>query len=189
MKDYKIKKLLSFIFLVALCASAQAKDWQIDPAHSMLTFTGDQNGEKFSGGFKKFTAQISLDPDHPETGKISVSVDTGSAFAGSSDRDELLPQKEWFDVGAFPQAQFTSTSIRKISEASYEATGTLSIKGISKNLVLPFTLAPEGPYWHATGHILVMRSDFGVGLGMFKGENYVKNAVDVAIDLMARPNP
>ncbi len=183
-----MKKLLSLIFLAALCASAHASDWQVDPAHSMLTFTGDQNGEKFSGGFKKFTAQISLDPAHPETGKISVTVDTSTAFAGSSDRDELLPQKEWFDVGVFPQAQFTSTTIRKISEGSYEAAGTLSIKGISKNVTLPFTLAPEGPYWHAVGHVLLMRNDFDVGLGMFKGENYVKNGVDLGFDLMARPN-
>ena len=168
-----------------LTGVAQAKDWHVDYAHSRLSFVGDQNGEKFTGGFKKFEAKIALDPDHVEMGSISVIVDTASAYAGSPDRDQMLPQKDWFDTSKFPQAQFVSTSLRKIGADQYEAAATLTIKGITHAVTLPFTLVPEGEHWRAQGHVLLVRSDFAVGQGQFAGETYVKLPVDVRIDLVA----
>jgi polyisoprenoid-binding protein YceI len=158
-----------FFFVICLFYScgAQAKDWTVDGAHSQLTFTGNQNGEIFQGGFKKFAAQITLDPDHPETGKITVTVDIASAYAGDLDRDAMLPQKDWFDTAKFPQAIFTSTAIRKTAPGKYEADGTLTLKGISKQLTLPFTLAPDNDHWRAQGSANLLRNDFGVGQGMF----------------------
>ena len=162
------------------------KEWQVDYAHSSLGFIGDQGGQAFSGSFKNFTAHISLDPDHPETGKISVTVDIASATAGSSDRDAMLPQKEWFDTSQFPQAQFISTTIRKIGPGQYVADATLTIKGVTKNVTLPFTLMSEGDHWRAKGHVNVMRNDFSIGTGSFSGESYVKHAVDVVVDIAAK---
>jgi len=172
--------------LLTLGSSAEAKDWVVDYTQSKLGFMGEQGSDKFMGGFKKFTAQISLDPDHPEQGKIAVTVDTSSAFAGSADRDEMLPQADWFNVAKFPQAQFTSTAIRMVSPGKYEADATLTLKGVSKNVTLPFTLAQEGDHWHAQGRVSLMRNDFTIGQGMFSNENYVKHAVDVGIDIIAK---
>ena len=180
------KAALVLGLLAALTGTAQAKDWQIDYAHSHLSFVGDQNGEKFEGGFKKFDAKITLDPDHAETGVIAVTVDTSSAFAGSSDRDELLPQKDWFDTSKFSQAQFVTTSIRKIGAGHYQAEATLTIKGMMHPVTLPFTLVPEGDHWRAQGKVTLMRDDFSLGQGMFANETYVKHAVDVLVDLVAK---
>jgi polyisoprenoid-binding protein YceI len=180
------KIALILAFFAALTGAAQAKDWQVDYAHSKLGFTGEQSGEKFDGGFKKFDAQIHFDPDYPEAGKIIVNVAIASAYAGSADRDSMLPQKDWFDSGAFPQAQFVTTSIRKTAPLHYEASATLTVKGVTRDVLLPFTLAPEGDHWRAQGDVALMRSDFGVGQGMFADESYVKHAVDVTIDIVAR---
>jgi polyisoprenoid-binding protein YceI len=187
-----MKKLfLAGVLLAALTNAAQADapppQWQIDAAHSKLGFVGEQNGVKFEGGFKKFTAQITLDPDHPETGKIAVTVDIASATAGSADRDSMLPEKDWFDTAKFPQAQFVSTAIRKTGPWKYEADATLTIKGLSKNVTLPFTLTREGDHWHALGRVGLMRNDFAIGQGSYASEDYVKRAVDVVVDLEARP--
>jgi len=183
-----MKKLfLALVALTALSMSAQAKDWQIDYAHSKLGFIGDQNGAKFEGGFKKFDAQVSFDPDHLDAGKISVSVDLASATTGDDERDSYLPQDAWFHVSAFPAAQFTASKFRKTGVNAYEADGTLTLKGITKNLTLPFTLTPEGDHWRAQGRVTLMRTDFSIGQGSFANESYVKHAVDVVIDLAAKP--
>ncbi len=182
-----MKKFLLIAALCVLSVNADAKEWQVDSEHSTLSFTGDQSGEKFTGGFKKFTAQIDFDPTHPETGKINVTVDTGSAFAGSKDRDDMLPEKIWFDSAIFPQATFTSTGIKKTGDGQFEAAATLSIKGITKNVTLPFTLVAEGDHYRAQGSTTLMRNDFNLGMGMFTGENYVKNAVTVSVDIVAKP--
>jgi polyisoprenoid-binding protein YceI len=165
---------------------SDAKNWQIDYDHSSLGFIGNQNGEQFAGGFKKFTALIAMNPDHPETGKIAVTVDIASVYAGTPDRDQMLPQKDWFDTSHFPQAQFTSTAIRKIGPIQYAVDGNLTIKGFTHFLTLPFTLMSEGDHWHAKGRVTLMRTDFGIGMGSFAGEAYVKHAVDVVIDIVAK---
>jgi polyisoprenoid-binding protein YceI len=179
----------ALVVLVMLICDAQANEWQVDNVRSTLTFVGEQSGEKFEGGFKSFAAQVVLDPDHPEGGKIAVTVDITSAYAGSSDRDAMLPQKDWFDAAKFPQAKFTSTAIRKTGTGKYEVDATLTLKGVSRAVTLPFTLLPEGDHWRAQGHVVLTRSDFGVGLGMFTAEDYVKKAVDVAVNLVAKSVP
>jgi polyisoprenoid-binding protein YceI len=198
MKSAMYKTLAATFFLLSYGAAyadasggaPQPTQWQVDYAHSKIGFVGQQDGANFEGGFHKFNAQISLDPDHPETGKAVVTVDLASAYAGSSDRDTMLPQKEWFDTAKFPQAQFVSTSIRKTGPRKYEMDATLTIKGVTKNVTLLFTLSPSkemGPdYTHADGRVSLMRTDFGVGTGSFSGEDYVKHGVDVVIDLEAK---
>ncbi|MDR3450982.1 MAG: YceI family protein [Alphaproteobacteria bacterium] len=181
------KLILPFLVVMTFSGAVAAKEWQVDPTVSKLTFVGDQSGERFAGGFKQFTAKIDLDPAHPETGKIDVTVNTATAYAGSGDRDAMLPQSDWFNIAKFPQAQFTSTSIRKTGANAYEADATVTIKGITQKVTLPFTLVPEGDHWRAQGHVMLKRSDYGLGMDSFGNENYVKFPVDVAVDIVAKP--
>jgi polyisoprenoid-binding protein YceI len=181
------------LLLLLIATPAFAKSWTVDYQNSKLGFTGIQGSAPFEGLFKTFTATIDFDPAHPETGKITATIDTGSATAGSSDRDEYLPQPDWFDVKKFPQAQFATTSIHATSPDKsgancYEAAGTLSIKGISKDVTLPFCLKPEGDHMRAQGQLKLMRNDYTVGIGQWANEAYVKHAVDVTIDIAAKAN-
>ena len=98
----------------------------------------------------------------------------------------MLPQKDWFDTSKFSQAQFVTTSIRKIGAGHYQAEATLTIKGMMHPVTLPFTLVPEGDHWRAQGKVTLMRDDFSLGQGMFANETYVKHAVDVLVDLVAK---
>jgi polyisoprenoid-binding protein YceI len=177
--------------LAGLCvgmARAQATHpWTVDYAHSHLGFTGTQGTDLFEGSFKKFKADIDLDPDHPETGKITVTVDTRTVTTGDSQRDQMLPHADWFYVGEFPQAQFVSTQIHKTGDNGYETQGTLTLKGLSHVITLPFTLTPEGDHWRAQGKVTLVRSDFHIGEGDWADEKIVKLNVDVFFDLVARP--
>ena len=180
--------VVAALFLMA-AVPAHAKNWQIDYAHSKLGFIGDQNGEKFSGRFRKFDAHISFDPDHLDESKISVTVDTASATTGDDEWDSYLPQDSWFDVAVFPAARFVATKFHQTAKNAYEAEGSLTIKGVTRDLTLPFTLTQEGDHWRAHGHIALMRNDFSIGSGSFADPAYVKNAVEVVVDLAARPMP
>jgi polyisoprenoid-binding protein YceI len=96
--------------------------------------------------------------------------------------DSMLQQKEWFDSSKSPQAQFVSTAIRTTGPLKYEIDGTVTIKGVSKNVTMPFTLLQDGDHWHALGKTTLMRSDFAIGSGSYASEAYVKHAVDVVVD-------
>jgi len=188
------RTLLLSIVLAAFSSSAEAKPWIVDYAHSHIGFNGTANGSAFEGAFKSFTAAIDFDPDHPETGKISAVIAINGATSGDKQRDTMLPQADWFNVAAFPEAQFVSIGIRKtgsdkIGIDDYEAVGTLTIKGFSHPVTLPFSLKREGDYWRVRGNAVLRRDDFHVGEGDWNNEDYVKYAVTVTIDIAAKPAP
>ena len=187
-------KLLRMTFLVASSAAlfataastAIAADWKLDTSKSTLGFSGTQTGNAFEGKFSSYSAAIAFDPDHLDTSHISVTVDLASAVTGDTQRDTALPGKTWFDTAEFPQAKFDADSIRKTGVGSYEASGKLTLRGVTRPLVLPFTLDINGAAAHAKGHVSLLRGDFGVGQGgPWSSGQWVALEVNVDVDIVA----
>jgi polyisoprenoid-binding protein YceI len=170
--------------LVLSASAARAADWKLAPGESALTFSGTQMGEKFAGKFSRFDAQVSLDPDKLDEAKIVVTVEIASVATGDKQRDTAMPSKEWFDAARFPQARFES---RKVSRAAdgYEALGDLTLRGVIKEIRLPFTLAIDGRKAQAKGHVDLKRDVFGVGQGEWATGEWVALEVGVDFDLKA----
>lgn len=181
----------AFILAAALLWSgaAHAAEWVIDPAKSRLGFIGKQGGTPFDGAFTRWTGKIDFDPANPTIGKAVIDIDMGSAATGDKQKDDSLPQGEWFDTKAFPQARFEATSFRAKGANAFEAVGSLSIRGIKKDVVLPFTLDITGPVAQAKGRLDLIRTDYGVGQGPWKLGDTVALEVAVTVDLMASRKP
>ncbi len=174
-------------FAVLLAAGpAQAADWAIDPAVSRLGFAGKQNGEAFAGKFGHFSGTVAFDPAKPEAGRADIVIDMASAATGDTQRDEALPQAEWFNARKFPQGHFVATGFRSKGGDAYEATGKLSIRGISRDVTLPFTLAITGDTAHARGHLDLVRTSYGVGQGPWSSAQWVALEVGVDLDVVAK---
>lgn len=178
--------------LVALQASAApalAAEWRVDPKASTLGFSGVQVGVPFSGRFGRFEATISFDPAKPEVGRATVLVDLASARTGDAQRDEALPQKDWFDAEAASQARFEATRFVAEGDGTYGAVGTLTIRGVTRDVTLPFRLSVDGVQAHVTGHTSLVRTDFGVGQGPWSSGQWVALDVGVDVDLVATAMP
>jgi polyisoprenoid-binding protein YceI len=78
-------------------------------------------------------------------------------------RDATLLKPEWFNVLDFPQAVFETKKIVSTGKNTYEAQGTLKLKGISRPVKLPFTLVISGRTAQMAGEATVPRLDFKVG--------------------------
>ena len=61
---------------------AAASSWTVDTSKSSLTFVATQNGSPVEGRFAGWNAEITLDPQAPETGRIRAVIDTASAATG-----------------------------------------------------------------------------------------------------------
>ncbi len=164
---------------------AQAADWQVDPAKSHLTFTGTQAGETFQGRFTQWTATIAFDPAHPADGHAEVVIDTASAQTGDAQKDEALPQSDWFNAKAYPQARFVAKSFRQTAPGHFEAVGSLTIKGISHDVVLPFTLTLNGNQAAVAGKLAIDRTAYHVGEGAWSATTFVGGTVGLDIALIA----
>ncbi len=171
-------------------AEVISHDWVMDKKASSLQFTGTQTGNEFTGQFNSFEAIIRLDPDNLETSKVEVTIEMASAKTGDRQRDDALPGQDWFFVTAHPSAKFVATNVTRIggdaANGNYAAAGTLTIRDISKDVSLPFTLNIDGNKAIANGGLSLQRDGFGVGQGQWDSDEWVKFDVGVNFTIEAR---
>ncbi|WP_114646130.1 YceI family protein [Pelagibacterium lacus] len=141
----------------------QAASWTMIPEASTLSFAGTQTGSEFRGQFRRFETGIVLDPADLSSATIEVLVDIASFASGSPDRDSDSQNRSWFYTANFPQAVFTSSAVVEASDGSYVALGTLEIKGVTREVELPFTLAIDGDSAVADGTLSLNRLDYEIG--------------------------
>ena len=174
----KIRSALVLATSLALTgvAFAQAK---VVPAQSQITFAIKEMGVPVEGRFAKWTADIAFDPKKPETGKVAFTIATASASFGVAETDAEVPKPEWFNVAKFPNATFASTAIKANGGGKFDVAGKLTVKGITKDVVVPIALAQAGPTTTATGAFTIKRNDFHVGEGEWSDTSQLAN--DVAV--------
>jgi len=185
MKFFALLIALPLLAFLSGTAPAQAANWTVDRAKSHLNFSGVQTSAPFQGSFERWTAEIMFDLAHPEAAYVKVTIDLASAKTGDTQRDAALPQPEWFDVKRFPQATFEATGFIAKGGDAYETPGRLTIRDMSKVIVLPFTLTVTGNTANAKGHITLVRTSFGVGQGEWATSEWVALEVGVDFDLVA----
>jgi polyisoprenoid-binding protein YceI len=169
-------------------APAAAPQAKLVAASSEVTFTAKQVGVPMDGRFKRFDAQIALDPKQPQNGKVSIGIELGSVSLEPATDAELL-KPEWFNTAKFPKATFVSTAIKATGAGRFDVSGKLSIKGQQRDLTVPVVLAAAGGNTVATGSFALKRLDFKVGDGDWADTSVVANDVQVKFKLTLQGLP
>ena len=160
-------------------ASAAFADQKLVPAQSEIVFVSKQMGLPVEGRFKKFDAQLAFDPAKPETSKIAFTVDVASATLGVPETDAELPKATWFNTSKFPQATFQSTAVKGLGGGKFEVSGTLGIKGATRNVVVPVVVTQSGATTNATGTFSLKRLAFQIGQNEWSDTSMVADDVQV----------
>jgi cytochrome b561/polyisoprenoid-binding protein YceI len=142
--------------------------WAVQPG-GRLGFSVVNSGDVISGGFSRWTAAITMDPDHPETADLAVDIDLASASVGDPTQDGMLAGDEFFGIAAHPTAKFTARGAEKTGPNAYRAKGTLTLKGVSRPQTIRFSLAGDGLRRKVSGTASIARAAFGVGNGDSSG--------------------
>ena len=169
--------VLAVSFLGA--ASVAFADQKLVPAQSEIMFVSKQMGVPVEGRFKKFDAQLAFDPAKPEASKISFTVDVASATLGLPETDAELPKATWFNTSKFPQATFQSTAVKGLGGGKFEVSGTLGIKGATRNVLVPVVLTQSGATTNATGSFSLKRLSFQIGQNEWADTSMVADDVQV----------
>ena len=184
-------RLLSFAGLaLGLLASAHAAEtYNIDPVHSSVGFSIRHVFSKVPGNFTKFSGTLVVDRADLEKSSVEATIEIKSLDTRSAKRDSDVQGADYFDSANHPTITFKSTSWKKTGTDTYDVTGDLSIKGVTKSVVLQTKLLGFGPGlmgayvsgWEAT--TILKRHDFGVAgpawLGTAIGEEV---AVTIGIE-------
>lgn len=174
-----MKRFAAAAMMLALPFAALAQQWKVDPAHSALTFTGTYQGEKFEGRFKRFDAKIDYDPAQLTNAKFDVTIDIAGVDTANTERDQVLPGKDFFDTAQFPRAHFVTTRFRKSANGEVLADGTLTLRGITKPVTLKVKFTPQGTGAMLDVDTTLQRLDFGIGSGDWADTSMIGN--DVAV--------
>jgi polyisoprenoid-binding protein YceI len=180
-----MKYLVSLLALSLLFSTrAEATTYtSIAPAASTVTFRYSQMGVAMYGRFKKFSVDLQLDPSKLESARARVAIDLSSIDTGSSEADEEVVGKSWFNVAGFPTATFVLASLKQTTAGQLEATGKLTLKGRTREIKAPLKLSPRGVL---TGSFVIRRADYGIGEGMWSKFDVVANDVTVNLSLILK---
>lgn len=171
------------IWLLLAAPAFAAPSYAIVPEKSSLTFEVIENGAKVSGKFTSFSGDVTFDPRALEQSRIKVEVTLSSVASDTEDMAATLAEPDWFDVAKFPKAVFESANVKSLGGNRYEATGTLTIKGVSQPLSLLFTLTSyDAKQAAATGTASMKRTAFTVG---WSDTGQVEDTVNVAFSVIA----
>jgi polyisoprenoid-binding protein YceI len=184
--------ILALLILAPPAFAGPQDAWTIDTRTSSLTFSASQVGSIVSGRFPNWTGEIVLDPASLAAARIDIRIEMRPATTNNRDVDSLMKGANFLDVQKFPEARFVSTSIAAKGGDRYEALGKLTIRDVTRDTVLPFTLAivddPAQPgrlRATARGRLLLKRLDYGVGQNEWAGTGQVANEVTVDLNVVA----
>jgi len=182
-----MKRLLTMLVLAAaLAPSAHAAVYtQVLPDKSSIEFSYSQMGVPMDGRFRKFSSQLSFDPAQPAAAKVAIDVDLASIDTGTPELDTEAAGKDWFNLKSFPTARFAATGVRPLGGNRYSVAGKLTIKGRSRDVIVPATFATQGSTGVFAGQFTVRRGDFAIGEGAWSAFDIVANDVIVKFRITA----
>lgn len=112
-------------------------NWNLDPSHSEVTFkVKHMMITNVTGHFNDFSLQASTDGDDFTKSDLIFKAKTASINTNAEQRDAHLRSAEFFDSEKFPELSFKPTKFEKINGENHKLHGDLTIKDITKNIVL-----------------------------------------------------
>jgi polyisoprenoid-binding protein YceI len=158
--------------LASTVAFAAPLTYKIDPNHTDVVATWSHFG--FSNPiahFGKVDGNIVYDPANVGASKVEVTIPLSGLDSHVEAFDEHLRSADFFDAEKFPTITFKSTSVKAAGKGKLKVSGDLTIKGITKPVVLDVTINKTGVQPIAkreaagfSAATTVKRTDFGLGL-------------------------
>lgn len=171
-----MKRILTYLlafsaFLLYFTPSTQAaaESYTLDSTHSYVLWHISHFGFSSPSGKWNADGTLILDESKPKNSKINVTININDIITGVPKLDEHLKNSDFFDVAQYPTATFVSNRVDVTGKHKAKVHGILTVRGISKPVVLNVTLNKigESPITHKktagfTASTTIKRSDFGI---------------------------
>ena len=175
-------KTLSLGLAAAIASSvtlAAPVDYKIDPTHTATVFSWNHFGFSTpSANFTDIQGTIKVDNAKPANSSVEVTIPISSVNTNVPALDKEFQEEAWFNAAKYPNITFKSTKVETKDKKHFKITGNLTVKGVTKPVVLDAVLNKQGEHpmakvpaigFNATTSF--NRSAFGIG-------NYVPNVGD-----------
>jgi polyisoprenoid-binding protein YceI len=169
--------------------------WTLDTTHSSAEFsTKHMMIATVRGSLKVLEGVIEYDPANPAAASVQATLDVASLNSGLGDRDGHLKSPDFLDVATYPTITFKSTSVVPQGEGSAHIHGDLTIRGVTKPVVLAATFegAATSPFDQSeragfTAETRINREEWGLtwNVALEAGGVLVGKDIKIALEVEA----
>lgn len=189
----RLTTTLALLLLVSTAAAAEPSIWKIDPSHSSVQFAVRHlMVSTVRGHFGTISGVARIDETDLTKSSVEATIDATSIDTRDEKRDAHLKDTDFLDVAKYPTISFKSKSVRKLDDTHFEVVGDLTLRGVTRPVVLraegspvPIT-DPHGTVkLGGVARARIDRQDFGVSFGtmMDNGGLVVGDDVEITIDV------
>jgi polyisoprenoid-binding protein YceI len=170
-------------------------EYEVDPSHTQVMFKVRHMGvSTVTGKFNRFAATFAYDAADPASSWVTATIDAASIDTDNDRRDNHLRSGDFFAADSFPNLTFQSTRVEPAGEGRLRVAGDLSIRGVTKPIVLVVTLegATTGqggrPVTGWTAEATINRKDYGLAWNRLTeaGGWVVGDEVRIVLEVEAR---
>ncbi|NOT87188.1 MAG: polyisoprenoid-binding protein [Lysobacter sp.] len=145
--------------------------YNLDPVHTRIMFAIDHAGfSKAIGTVSGSTGSLIVDPEHWHDATLQATVPLARIDLGDAGWNRAALARNLLDAAAYPTAEFVSTRIEPISPDRASVHGRLTMRGVSREIMLDVTLNaakrhPLPPFRRTIGFsatTILSRKAFGI---------------------------
>ena len=161
---------LGFLAVLLSTDAAFGATYKIDIAHSSVGFSVRHIVSRTTGRFNDFKGRVVYDEANPSASTVSATIQIAGIDTDNERRDNHLRSADFFNAEKFKTLNFTSSSIKRLKENTYQISGELTMHGVSKEITLDAIYRghqknpannKEAEAFQITGTL--NRSDFNIG--------------------------
>jgi polyisoprenoid-binding protein YceI len=176
-------------------ATATTTTYNIDKAHSEVTFQVRHLLTKVRGRFSDFAGTIQYDEARPENSLVELTIQATSIDTNEKDRDTHLRSADFFEVEKFQTLTFHSRSIARKGANQFALTGDLTIHGVTRQVSfdVEFLGKAKDPWGNERiafeAETTVNRKDYGLhwNAALETGGFLVGDDVKISLSIQAVP--
>lgn len=181
----------------AVMAAPQTFDFKDPKGVNNIIFKTDAVLEAINGSADGISGTVTFDPENPAATKGKIVVASASLRVPNSMMQQHMHGAQWLDVAKNPEIVFEVKELKNVKTSgdttTADATGTFSLKGITKEITAPVKLTylkdklsqrvpgKAGDLLVIRSTFSIKRSDFGVNAG--KNEDKVSEAIELTLSI------
>src|ERR1019366_3429032 len=148
--------ILFFIPAMAFCQTT----WKA--SSGSVSFKIKNAGVTVTGRFSGLNTSLIFSPNKLSSSSLKGSLEVSTIKTGIDKRDADLKGDKYFDAGKYKLIEVKSIKLYK-KGAQYAGLFNVTIKGVTKQVEIPFEFSQHGNEAEFKGNVTINRRDFGVG--------------------------
>ena len=177
--NFKSLALGFAIASIATISVAKPVDYTIDPTHTATVFTWNHFGFSTpSANFSDIQGTISVDNAKPANSAVNVTIPLSSLNTNVKALDDHLKAADFFDAEKYPNITFKSTKVQAVGQNKYKITGDLTVKNVTKPVVLDAVLNKQGVHPMTKAESIGFNATTSFDRSAFGVSAYVPNVGD-----------